>query len=392
MASKRPIIARNSKPKAAPRRTAVSAAEARAGAILEIDLGAIARNWRLLQSKVGRNVWCAGVVKANAYGLGVVPVAKTLAAAGCKSFFVASLDEALALRDVLKTPEIVVLNGLDAGNAHDFLKARLTPVLNDLGQVETWRGLSLADPRARQPAILHLDTGMNRLGLSRPEIAVLTTEPDRLAGVTLRAIMTHLACAEEPKNPKNAEQRRMFLAARRKLPQVPASLANSSGIFLGQDFHFDMVRPGAAIYGVNPLPGGVNPMAQTVGLKGKILQVRDVDRGTTVGYGAAHRMERTGRIATVAIGYADGWFRSMSPRATAFIGGQQVPVVGRISMDLMTLDVTGIDPAHLKPGAYAVLLNNIITVDEAGTRAQTIGYEILTALGRRYRRTYIGAE
>ena len=391
MASKRPIIARNSKPKAAPRRTAVSAAEARAGAILEIDLGAIARNWRLLQSKVGRNVWCAGVVKANAYGLGVVPVAKTLAAAGCKSFFVASLDEALALRDVLKTPEIVVLNGLDPGNAHDFLKARLTPVLNDLGQVETWRGLSLADPRARQPAILHLDTGMNRLGLSRPETAVLTTEPDRLAGVTLRAIMTHLACAEEPKHEKNADQRRRFVAARRQLPSAPASIANSSGIFLGPDFHFDLVRPGAALYGLNPVPGTSNPMAQAVNLKGKILQVRDVDRGESVGYGARHRMNRGGRIATVAVGYADGWLRASSERGAGRIGGHEAPIVGRISMDLMTLDVTAIDPGLTQPGAMVDLIDSKNTVDRVAEQASTIGYEILTALGRRYHRVYRGA-
>ncbi|HUK06973.1 MAG TPA: alanine racemase [Stellaceae bacterium] len=391
MASKRPITARNSKSKAAPRRSAVSAAEARAGAILEIDLGAIAGNWRLLQSKVGRNVRCAGVVKANAYGLGVVPVAKTLAAAGCKSFFVASLDEALALRDILKTPEIVVLNGVDPGNARDFLKARLTPVLNDLGQVETWRGLSLADPRARQPAILHLDTGMNRLGLSRPEIAVLTTEPDRLAGVTLRAIMTHLACAEEPEHEKNADQRRRFVAARRQLPSAPASIANSSGIFLGPDFHFDLVRPGAALYGLNPVPGTSNPMAQVVSLKGKILQVRDVDRGESVGYGARHRMNRGGRIATVAVGYADGWLRASSERGAGRIGGHEAPIVGRISMDLMTLDVTAIDPGLTQPGAMMDLIDSKNTVDRVAERASTIGYEILTALGRRYHRVYRGA-
>jgi alanine racemase len=366
-------------------------ADARAGAILEIDLDAITGNWRLLQGKVGRGVLCAAVVKANAYGLGAAPVAKALAAAGCKSFFVATLDEALSLRKVLKTGEIAVLNGLDPRNARDFLQARLTPVLNDLGQVETWRGLSLAGSRARQPAILHLDTGMNRLGLSRPEIAVLTTEPDRLAGVTLRAIMTHLACAEEPKHEKNAEQRRRFMAARRRLPSASASVANSSGIFLGPDFHFDMVRPGAALYGLNPLPGTPNPLAQVVNLKGKILQVRDVDRGESVGYGARHRMDRGGRIATVAVGYADGWLRASSERGAGRIGGHEAPIVGRISMDLMTLDVTAIDPRLAQPGCLVDLIDNKNTVDRVAEQANTIGYEILTALGRRYHRVYRGA-
>src|SRR5579864_750002 len=281
MASARPRSASRKKPQTAPRRTAASAEKTHAGAVLEIDLGAIVRNWRLLQGKVGRGVQCAAVVKADAYGLGFAPVAKVLAAAGCKTFFVATLDEALTLRDALRNAEIAVLNGLDPGNAREYVAKRLTPVLNDLGQVERWREIGHAQ-RSKPPAILHLDTGMNRLGLSAAETVVLANEPDRLAGIALRAIMSHLACAEETKHAKNADQRRRFIAARRRLPNAPASFANSSGIFLGPDFHFEMVRPGAALYGVNPLPGSSNPMAQVVRLKGRILQVRDVDRGESV--------------------------------------------------------------------------------------------------------------
>jgi alanine racemase len=385
MPSKRPLAARHPKP--SPRRAAAGAAESRAGAVLEIDLGAIVRNWRSLQSKVGRAVQCAAVVKANAYGLGLEPVAKALAAAGCRSFFVASLDEALALRTLLKNAEIGVLNGLDRGGARDFLRARLTPVLNDLGQVETWQQLSLGE-RGKPPAILHLDTGMNRLGLSSAETAVLASEPARLAGLELRAIMSHLACSEDPKHAKNAEQRRRFLAARRRLPAAPASFANSSGIFLGPDFHFDQVRPGAALYGLNPLPGNANPMAQVVQLKGRILQVRDVDRGETVGYGARHRMNRGGRIATVAVGYADGWLRASSDRGIARIGGREAPIVGPVSMDLITLDVTTIDPQLAQPDGFVDLIDDTSNVDQVAERARTIGYEILTALGRRYHRIY----
>lgn len=382
----------SSKRLAPPRRRTASADAAldRASGILEIDLGAIQRNWKMLQAKVGKAVQCAAVVKADGYGLGAAQVGKALAAAGCRTFFVATLEEGLALRDALKTAEIVVLNGLLPRTEQELLKARLVPVLNDLGQLDVWRKLVLP-MKQRPPAMLHLDTGLSRLGLSRTETQVLTGEPDRLAGVSLRAIISHLVVAEDPKHGKNAEQRRLFLAARRKLPPAPASLAASSGIFLGADFHFDMVRAGAALYGINPLTDQLNPMAQVIHLKGKIVQVRDVDRGETVGYGAEHRMDRGGRIATVAVGYADGWFRSSQGRAMAGIAGRQVPIVGRISMDLITLDVTGLDPALVEVGGFADLIDSKNTADAVGARAGTIGYEVLTALGRRYHRVYQGA-
>jgi len=383
MSSKRPAPQRR-------RPASADLAADRASAILEIDLGAIQKNWRFLQAKVGKTVQCAAVVKADGYGLGAAPVAKALVAAGCKTFFVATLEEGLALRDTLKTAEIAVLNGLLPLTESDVLRARLIPVLNDLGQLDTWRKLIL--PLKQRPAaMLHLDTGLSRLGLSRAETQVLLGEPDRLAGVSLRAIISHLVVAEDPKHAKNAEQRRLFLAARRKLPPAPASLAASSGIFLGPDFHFDMVRAGAALYGINPLTNQINPMVQAINLKGKIVQVRDVDRGETVGYGAEHRMDRGGRIATVAVGYADGWFRSSKNRAMASIAGRQVPVVGRISMDLMMLDVTGLDPSLVHAGGFAELINAANPADVVGERAGTIGYEVLTALGRRYHRSYLGS-
>jgi len=381
----------SSKRLAPPRRRPASADAAvdRASGILEIDLGAVQKNWRFLQGKVGKAVQCAAVVKADGYGLGLAPVAKALAAAGCKTFFVATLEEGLALRETLKSAEIAVLNGLLPRTEPEILRARLIPVLNDLGQLDVWRKLVLP-MKQRPPAILHLDTGMSRLGLSPTEIAVLVGAPDRLAGVSLRAIISHLACAEEPKHAKNAEQRRLFLAARRKLPPAPAGLANSSGIFLGPDFHFDFVRPGAALFGINPHPGTPNPMRQVVRFKGKILQVRDVDRGESVGYGAAHRMARAGRIATIAVGYADGWLRSASHRGSVGISGKRASVVGRISMDLLTIDVTGIDPQAVSPGGFVELLDAEYGVDAAGAAAGTIGYEILTALGRRALRVYRG--
>jgi alanine racemase len=359
---------------------------ARATTVLEIDLDAIAGNWRTLAGLCGGAERCAAVVKADAYGLGAALVAPALAHAGCKRFFVATIDEGAALRRVLADGEIAVLDGLVPAPAGAFKRQRLTPVLNDLAQIERWRGFA----KGAWPAMLHLDTGMNRLGLARRDLDALAAEPARLAGVPLSAILSHLASAEEEDNPTNEAQRRAFAAALDRLPPAPASLAGSSGIFLGAPFHFDFARPGAALYGVNPLPGRANPMRPVVRLKARILQVRGVDRGEGVGYGAAHRMDRAGRIATIAAGYADGWLRSSSHRGTVGIAGKRVPIVGRISMDLMTVDVSEIEPRLAEPGGFADLLDDAWGVDDAAAAAQTIGYEILTSIGRRALRIYRG--
>jgi alanine racemase len=360
----------------------------RAGAILEIDLDAIAANWQKLADRVAPGARCAAVVKADAYGLGMAKVAPALARAGAKTFFVATLDEGLALREALPRAQIAVLNGLVMGTPADFAKAALTPVLNDLGQLRDWQGY--AARRGGAPAMLHLDTGMARLGLSPKETARLIAEPGLLSGFALALILSHLACANEPAHPMNLAQFEAFRAALKRLPSAAASLAASSGAFLGSDFLFDMVRAGAALYGVNPIPGRPNPMRQVVRLKAKILQTRDVDRGESVGYGAAHRIEKPARIATIALGYADGWLRSSAHRGIARIAGKPAPVVGPISMDLVTLDVTGHDPANLRPGMYADVLDERYGVDDAALAAQTIGYEVLTALGSRFQRVYRG--
>ena len=368
--------------------TAPSKAAGRASAILEIDLDAIVANFKRLAERVGPHVRVAAVVKADAYGLGMARVAPALARAGAKTFFVATLDEGLALRELLPRAQIAVLNGLVMGAPAEFAKAALVPVLNDLGQIAAWQGY--AARRGGAPAMLHLDTGMARLGLSPRETQRLTNEPSRLEGFALALVLSHLACAGEAAHPMNDAQLEAFRAALKRLPRAPASLAASSGMFLGGDFLFDMVRIGAALYGVNPVPGRPNPMQQAVRLRAKILQVRDVDRGETVGYGAAHRIEQPTRIATIAMGYADGWLRSSSHRGSAHIAGKPAPVVGQISMDLLTLDVTGHDPATLIPGTYVDMLDERYGVDDAALAAQTIGYEILTALGTRFHRVYRG--
>jgi alanine racemase len=357
----------------------------RASAVLEINLGAIVENWRLLAQKAAPAA-CAAVVKANAYGLGAAPVAQALAAAGCRLFFVATLDEAIALRAALgPAPEIAVFNGpppgTEPGTEAEFVAHGLIPVLNEPGQIENWKR------RPGSPAILHVDTGMSRLGLSPREFAALADILPK-CGIAWRAMISHLACADTPDHALNEQQRERFAAATRRMVGIPAGLAASSGIFLGPAYHFDFVRPGAALYGVHPQPGCANPMRQTVRLTGKILQVREIDRGESVGYGAAHVMDKPGRVATVAVGYADGWLRSLSHRGCGYIGGTRIPLLGRVSMDLVTFDVSGIDPAQACPGASVELLGKHYSVDDAAADAGTIGYEILTALGARYHRIY----
>ncbi len=359
------------------------------GATLVIDLDAVAANYRrLVEAAPAAEV--AAVVKADAYGLGAERVAPVLWRAGCRTFFVALANEGAALRPHLPDgAAIAVLNGPALGGGDALADHFLMPVLNDLDQIDAWRAVAAA--RA-PPAILHVDTGMNRLGLSAAEVDRLVAEPKRLAGIAVAMVMSHLACADEPRHPMNRAQLAAFATARAALEPVVgmarASLANAPGIFLGADYHLDMVRPGVAIYGVNAHGGDPNPFRQVVHLYGRIQQIRHVDRDMTVGYGAAHRVRRGARLATVAVGYADGYPRSLSNRGRAFIGETPVPLVGRVSMDLITLDVSAA-PAAL-PGSSVELIGAHLPVDEVAEAAGTIGYEILTALGRRYHRVYVG--
>ena len=369
-------------------------------AVLRIDLGAIVANFRQLAAAAPGRV--AGVVKADGYGLGVAPVARALLAAGCRDFFVAHLAEGMAVRAALGPgPMVAVLNGFPPGaddEAGLVDRAGLVPVLNGLGDVAVWVAAARVAGRAL-PAILHVDTGMARLGLDAAELDRLAAAPGLLAGLDLRYAMTHLACADEPAHPLNAVQAARFATARARLPAMPCSFANSSGLFLGPEFGSDLGRPGCALYGINPTPGRPNPMRQTVTLDAPILQVREIAAGETVGYGAGWTASRPSRIATVAAGYADGYLRSLSGRAVGIIAGRPVPLVGRVSMDLITFDVT--DVPEIVPGDAIRLIGPDQTglgqtglgqtPDDVAARAGTIGYEILTALGRRYRREYHGA-
>lgn len=355
-----------------------------AGAVLTIDLAALADNWRTLKARLKPGAELAAVVKADGYGLGAEQVGTALAKAGCKTFFVARLEEGIRLRKALpKGERIFVLDGVLPGTAGEFPAHGLIPVLNEPGQIREWASLT----QGQAKAALHLDTGMNRLGLSPAELLSLQRE---LEASGLCLVMSHLACSEETGNPKNAQQLGRFLETRKNLSHLPASLANSSGIFLGEDYHFDLARAGVALYGVNPTPGQPNPMRQVVELKGRIVQVRSVDLPETVGYGATHQVLGKSRIATVAVGYADGWPRALSNRGFGVLGGVRVPLVGRVSMDLITFDVTKAPSDAARPGGFISLLGEGASTDEVAGLAGTIGYEILTNLGPRYFRRFVG--
>jgi alanine racemase len=361
--------------------------EARAGAILDVDLAAIVANWQLLRDRHPSGA-VAGVVKADAYGLGAQAVVPALQNAGCRHFFVASLDEALALRPLLPDTMLAVLNGVFPGTEPDYLAHDITPVPGSLAELDAWTALARRMDR-RLPAILHIDTGMARLGLSPAELATLRADPHRLDSLALRYVMSHLVSSELPDDPLNEAQRVRFHAACAGLPPARRSLANSSGVFLGSAFGSDLARPGAALYGINPTPALPNPMRLPVRLRVRILSVRDIGPGDTVGYNASWAARRPSRIATAAIGYADGWLRAQSNRGAAIFDGCPVPLVGRVSMDLTTFDVT--DHPRLQPGAWLELIGPARTPDDVAAAAGTNGYEILTSLGRRFHRIYRAA-
>jgi alanine racemase len=355
-----------------------------AHAVLTIDLGAIVANWRLLQAKHSSGATGA-VVKADGYGLGAVPVATALVAAGCRHFFVATPDEALNLRETVPGAALIVLGGLFAGAEQDFAARGIIPALGSLAEIDAWSSLARRLDRAL-PALIHFDTGMSRLGLDAAECARLAQDQSRLTGIDVRYVMSHLVSAENPDDPLNAAQRDRFNAGRARLPPAPASLVNSAGIFLGDTFGFDLARPGSALFGVNPAPGRANPMRSVVSLAARVLSVRDIPAGATVGYSATWTAQRPTRIATIGVGYADGWHRSHSNAGAAYFDGHPVPLVGRVSMDLTTYDVT--DHPEVQPGSRLELLGFNRTIDAAAGDAGTIGYEVLTALGPRYHRVY----
>jgi alanine racemase len=370
-----------------------SASAKSAGAILTVDLAAVVANWRLLKARVRGD--CGAVVKADAYGVGLAPVARALKAAGCANFYVAHFDEGFAAREALgPTPRIVVMHGLNPGTEPEAARARLVPVLNAPAQIKRWADFCRADDFLGE-CIVHVDTGMNRLGLTAIEFAALMDDAGGFVGLHPLALMSHLACADEPKHLMNEMQRARFgpalSAFRTKFPDAKATFCNSAGIFLGPGYHYDLVRPGIALYGSNPTPEVANPMVPVVRLQAKILQVRRVDQAAPVGYGATALAPDGAKLATTSIGYADGLIRAWGAGGYGHIDGIRVPVIGRVSMDLIVFDVSNVPDSSLHPDATIEIIGSHQSVDEHARACGTLGYEVLTKLGRRYHRQYLPA-
>lgn len=360
-----------------------------AGGHLRVDLGALAANYRRMANKISPSS-AAAVVKADAYGLGAGPVCDALAKAGCRDFFVAHLEEALAVRATLADDaRLYVLNGLMPGTEAACATAGVVPVLNSLEQASRWRDLArdLDRPLA---AALQLDTGMARLGLSPDAAAAIAGDAMFFHHVPVDLVMSHLACSDEPERASNADQARVFAAMADLLPRARRSLASSGGAFLPRDYHGDLVRLGLCLYGAAPREG-VGPLAPVVSLDARVIQVRSVRAGEGVGYGLTFHRDAPGAIATIGVGYGDGWPRALSNKGAAYYRGHRLPIAGRVSMDSITLDVTGLVERgiHLGAGDTVELLGPHQSLEAVAHEAGTIAYEILTNLGRRYRRTYL---
>jgi alanine racemase len=343
-----------------------------AGGLLTIDLKAIQSNYhRLCKELNGQD--CSVVVKADAYGLGVEPVSKALWDAGARTFFVALPDEGVTLRHILPDADIHILGGLFKGAADVYTTHNLIPVLNSLEQVKNWQNRGRAD--------IQVDTGMTRLGIAMKDIGHIPS------GLQTDVLMTHFACADEQGHPLTSHQIEAFTLAVDKIGHKRASLCNSAGIFLGKKAHFDLGRPGCSLYGINPTPHTTNPMQNPVHLQGKVIQLHEIDTQHSVGYGATYQLHSGQKLATIAVGYADGYLRCLGSAATVYVDGQAAPVVGRVSMDAISVDVSGLECSE---GQYVDIIGPDNTPDDLAKWAHTIGYEILTSLGNRYKRVYKG--
>ncbi|WP_026481504.1 alanine racemase [Ahrensia sp. 13_GOM-1096m] len=357
----------------------------RAGAVLNVNLAAISANYQYL-CKQAPTTKVAAVVKSNAYGLGAEEIATQLRSDKCDTFFVAHLEEGIKLRKALgRSPEIFILNGIPDNYADEFLANHLTPVINSLSDLELWIALAKQTGKSLTAA-LQFDTGMSRLGLSAKDIQKINADPSLIEGINIDLTMSHLACAGDPSNPANEQQRQAFDALCKTMPKTKRSLANSSGIFLSSEFHYDLARPGAALYGINPTGDSSNPMKPVVQLQARILEIRDAAVGTQVGYDYLYKASTPRRLATLSIGYADGWHRQWT--SGAMYEGIYLPVVGRISMDSMVVDITDVPEAQLSRNMFVDLINTEQTLDKIADTQHTIGYEVLTSIGERVERRY----
>jgi alanine racemase len=366
-----------------------------AGAVLTIDLAAVQKNYRSL-AQAAAPARCGAAVKANCYGLGLAPVSRALWAAGCRDFFVARPMEGVELRRILPQATIFVLDGLLRGQAGFYARHALVPALISAEEAREWAACAAAAGRKLDTAF-HVDTGINRLGMTAAELASVKASTQVMENLKPVLLMSHLACSDDPAHPHNAWQQAAFAEIRAGWPGVPASLANSSGIYLGQAYACDVVRPGIALYGGNPTSGHPNPMQTVATLAATILHTRDLKPGETVGYSATWRAIRPSRIAILGAGYNDGIPRSLSSKGDAtaahvLIAGAPCPIIGRVSMDVMAVDVTDLPAAQGLRGDCAEIFGPHLALDQVAGWAGTISYELLTRLGSRYARVYSGVD
>ena len=374
--------------------------------LLTVDLQALVDNWRLLDEKVGGDCCCASVVKANAYGLGVVPVVKALFAGGCRSFFVATLIEGIELRKAIASKDcaIFVFGGLsydisdDVSCSSDWQNYSLIPVLFSQEHVVRWLDFSRSKQQSL-PSVLKIDIGMHRTGISIKELDQLLGNGD-LEALQPRYVMGHFACADEPDHPMNSQQSVLFQDCIQKikalLPNTLFSLCNSSGIFLKNAPHHQLVRPGIALYGGAQRGLDASRLQSVVSLNLAVMQKKTVKQGEGVGYGLSYRTTRETRLAIVSGGYADGLLRTLSNIGFGYYCGVKVPIVGKVSMDTVIFDITDVDDddsitidGEVIDSGVVEVLGKYQTIDDLAAAAGTIGYEILTSLGHRFQRTYI---
>jgi alanine racemase len=363
---------------------------------LVVDTQAIGENYSLITQKIG-SARCGAVVKANAYGLGLAGILPTLQELKCQDYFVAHPHEGTHLRSLLgqernkeKTwSRIYVLAGVFPQLIESYRHHEMIPVLNDIGQIDLWAQQGRKEGK-RLPAVIQLDTGLARNGLGPQDVAYIKDHPELLQPLEIQYWMTHLARSKEGPNPANPLQIDRLREMLVSLPKAPVTLASSAGVFLGSEYHFQLVRVATALFGMRPLKGQDNPMRPVVGLYGRVLQVRTCEAGESVGYGATHLCQRESRLATVGVGYADGYPRSQEIRNRhAFAGTTPVPLVGRVSMDYTVMDVTHMAPDKVVPGSWIQLAGPSLPIDDLADQMGTVAYEVLTQLRARCHRVYI---
>ncbi|ABM45232.1 alanine racemase [Bartonella bacilliformis Peru38] len=356
--------------------------------VATIDLGAIIANYKILAQHIAP-AECSAVVKANAYGMGAEKISSALYQAGCRTFFVSQIQEALQLKTILPSNiTLVLLNGFPPTTEEFVAQAGLIPVLNSWHAIESWQMLC-QKKHQKFPAIIQIDTHMNRLGLDQEELQQLIKQPTIFEKANIKYIMSHLSNGDDATHASNDTQLTAMKTALAQLPTCKVSLANSGGIFLNSDFYFDLVRPGIALYGVDPHGKCPTPIKPVLKLETQVIQSRHVDAGTPVGYGGSFVTSRPSTLTTISIGYADGWLRTLSNKGVVYFNGHKLPIIGRISMDSTIVDATDLECEKPKIGDWVELIGPHQTVEDVAADADTIPYEILTSLGPRCKRIYI---